>query len=519
MKNSRIKNLISSHGWLGVIFSVVLFLVFWAGSISFFRYEIQQWAELPHHGITQEGKNMPVVEVIEKVIKDYPFDRKEHLNVVMPSSERPYYRLGIDLIESEAKQRQIPLKPGQHSIRINVNPKTGEMVGYADQFKLARFIYLLHRNLDLSRIGTYFVGFVTLFFLFALFSGIFIHAKKIIRLFFAYRIEKLRTQLLDFHNVVGVISFPFTLMYAISGLILNIIIVYQIGLLLTVYQGDTKAMFKDAGFSQVEQPEYANKPLEMSGITQILEKTHAEYGPVRSLLFFNYGDENAVMLVRGNIVNSFAHNYQIYYRVEDGEILDEVGLENKNSFKRGVDVIVSLHFGNFAGLDLRIIYFILGIAVAAMMVVGNVLWVNKRANNKNVSSRTTQFVSNMTIGSCIGFIAATAIAFLLERVLPPELVSRSLLVKQGFWVLFFMTAFGAYFVPNKKRFIAYGLILTAIITLTTFIIDWWFFHGQIVSLWQAGYQSVAGVNLSLGLTSILFICIATKLINEKVVTD
>lgn len=519
MKNNRIKNLISSHGWLGVIFSAVLFLVFWAGSISFFRYEIQQWAELPHHVVSQDGENIPVLEIIEEKIKEYPFDRKEHLSVVMPNSERPYYSLGIDLIESEAKKQKIQLKPGQHSIRIKVDPKTGETVGDADRFTMARFIYLLHRNLDLSRIGTYFVGLVTLFFLFALFSGLYIHAKKIIRLFFAYRVEKLRTQLLDFHNVVGVISFPFTLMYAISGLILNILIVYQIGLLLAVYQGDTKAMFKDAGFSQIEQPKYANKPMDMSVVTQILEKTRSEYGPIRFLRFHNYGDENAVMNVRGDVANSFANNYQVYYRVKDGEVLDEVGVNNKNSFRRGVNVITSLHFGDFAGFDLRIIYFILGIAVAAMMIVGNVLWVNKRANNKNVSSRATQFVSNMTIGSCIGFIAATAIAFLLERVLPAELFSRSLLVKQGFWLLFFVTAFSAYFISNKKNYIAYGLILTAIIALATVAADWWLFSEEIVHLWNSSHKSVAGVSLSLGLTSVLFVSIAIKLINKRTVSN
>ena len=92
-KNRAIKNLIDSHGWLGVIFSVVLFLVFWTGAISLFRAEIQQWAETPHYQVDTSAEDLPLMEVIDKTVRQYPFDREKRLTVVLPNETRNYHAI------------------------------------------------------------------------------------------------------------------------------------------------------------------------------------------------------------------------------------------------------------------------------------------------------------------------------------------------------------------------------------------------------------------------------------------
>ena len=54
------------------------------------------------------------------------------------------------------------------------------------------------------------------------------------------------------------------------------------------------------------------------------------------------------------------------------------------AFADGSRFLYALHFGHFAGVDLRILYFLLGLAVCAMIVVGNMLWLNKYSKKKTM---------------------------------------------------------------------------------------------------------------------------------------
>ena len=78
-------------------------------------------------------------------------------------------------------------------------------MGNVDDFFLADFMYRLHYSLNLP-LGNYLIGFVTLAFLYIIFSGVLIHAKDMVRGFFRYRAKGRASQLLDIHNVIGVIS-------------------------------------------------------------------------------------------------------------------------------------------------------------------------------------------------------------------------------------------------------------------------------------------------------------------------
>ena len=96
-----------------------------------------------------------------------------------------------------------------------VDPRSAKVMGNVDDFFLADFMYRLHYSLNLP-LGNYLIGFVTLAFLYIIFSGVLIHAKDFVKGFFRYRSEgRLRSQLLDMHNVL--ISLP-TLMLAVTGL-------------------------------------------------------------------------------------------------------------------------------------------------------------------------------------------------------------------------------------------------------------------------------------------------------------
>lgn len=507
-KNNSVKNLISAHGWLGVTISVVLFLAFWAGAISLFRAEVQQWSQLPHHPVDTSAENKPLMLVVDELLQNYSLNTEEHLTIIQPDADNPYYSVYVDMLPEENAAKDAPERVAE----LLVDPKTGEIVGDLDQFYLGEFIYVLHYSLSMGAVGLYLVGFVTLVFLFAILSGIYIHAKKIIPHFFSYRIRKQRTQLLDFHTLTGVMTLPFSVMYALSGLVFNLIIVYQAAFLFLVYDGDQNALLTDVGFAAFVTPVQTGEALDMTKAESIIAEAESDYGPASVTRFYNYGDTSAVLEMRGEKPGGLSQRYDIFYRVQDGVLIQASGIEGTNAFRKGSEVLAALHFADFAGVDLRMIYFILALAFAALIVIGNVLWVEKRKTQQQGSIRVTRFVGNMTVGACGGLITATAFAFFAERVMPANIEGRAENLSILFFTVTLVVLLGAYWVESKKIFIAHLLWITAGMLLLTVAADWFLFGDVMAELWSNGTRAVHAVELALVVVSAVFLWIAKNLL-------
>lgn len=504
-QNSGIKNLIEAHSWLGVIISVALFIIFWAGSIILFIPELQSWAETPAHPVQRSAPDMPLESVVEDVVAQYPLNREEHLTILLANEQRPYHQFYIDLQAEEGRQGP------EQVAEVKVDPKTGEVVGSLEQFHLMDFLYQLHFDLRLPG-GTWLVGLVTLIFLVLLFTGIYIHARKLFRNFFLYRRYSRRNKLLDIHNVMGVMSLPFTLMYALTGLIFNLVIIFQIAFAVFLYQGDQEALLADAGYTSVRQ-ELSGRTLDMSIAYELLARLENDYGyPVEMLRFYNYGDDNAVIQVSGRRPGHFSQGFERYIRLRDAALLDSSLPGENNALRKGVDVLAALHFGDFAGLDLRMLYFLLGLGVCGMIVAGNLLWIDKRALQQNVTPRAISLVGNMTLGGCAATLVATAAAFLAERTLPLGLdAARGDWVGRLFGFAWLLSALPALVIGDKRRYLRISLYMSAVLMGLTIAADWLLYGDAMGHLWHLGYYSIVGVEIGLLLIIALCLWIAWRL--------
>ncbi|MBE7215835.1 PepSY domain-containing protein [Shewanella benthica] len=508
MNKQFLKHLTQAHSWLGLTISGLLFIVFFMGSISLFRSEIYLWSVLPHHTPAQ-GEVLSPSEIMKLAIKDRPFNAKEHLTLVSPTAEMPFYKVYVDIILPEDATTDIDY------VSLLMDPVSGEIVAHVDDFYLADFIYQLHYNLNIPN-GGYIIGFVTLFFFFALVSGIFIHARKLFRQFFLYRTnEGKRDQLLTMHNVIGVMTLPFTLMYAITGLIFNLVIIYQIAFALVLYKGDQQALLVDAGYTQ-QMPEWLDKPLDTSAEVDTLVAQYVEsFGqPPRVLRAYNYGDTSALLHMIGNESGKFVSPVEQVFALDDGETLFSTTPESPNSMTTGRIVLSTLHFGDYAGMDLRLIYLLLGMGVCVLIVSGNLVWVEKRMQQRKSSPKSIALVNSMTLGSTMGVILATAMAFLFERILPLGVAGRDESMMASFVASLGLYLVLAWFVSDKRKLLFISLIATACILLTTILADWVLFHEQIVMALNAGFLAVAGVQIGLAITVILFVTVAFSLFNK-----
>jgi len=501
MDKQFLKRITDAHSWLGLIISGLLFIIFFAGSIALFRDEINQWSFQPHYEVAQ-GEKLALSEVMEKAISGRKFDAKEHLTIITPSENLPYYTIYADVEHEEGDKDYVS---------FFMDPVSGKEVATPDDYFLATFIYALHVNLNIPY-GKYIIGFVTLFFFFALISGIFIHARKVFSNFFKYRAEKnARSQLLDMHNIVGVMSLPFTIMYAISGLIFNLVIIYQIAFAVVLYQGDQQALLDDAGYQAIE-PQWVDKSWENPNIDQIYKATTDKYNTEAKMIrMYNYGDESAVMHMFGQVKDDFAQEYEIAYNLVDDSPLLIKDSANPNTLVQGLHVISRLHFGNYAGFDLRIIYFILGIGVCGLIITGNMLWLEKRARQRNQSGKTLKFVTNFTLLSTGGVVLATSFAFLAERLLPITFPQREDYMVYSFIVSLAIVAISLFFNHNKKLFLSLLLRSSGVILFLVLVLDWVMFGSKGLIFWQQGIKNIIGTEIGILLMAALFYYCGYKL--------
>jgi len=501
MKKSFLKNLTEAHSWIGLVISGLLFVVFFAGSISLFRGEIHQWSMQPHFEVSNQER-LPLSSIMDRAIEDTDFDAKEHLTIVMPSKHNPYYYAYIDVHH----------EPGEEEfVGVVIDPVSGDKIADHHDFTLAEFIYDLHINLNIPA-GSYVIGFVALFFFFALISGIFIHARKLINNFFKYRSEdKPRSKLLDMHNVVGVMSLPYTIMYAISGLIFNLVIIYQIAFALVLYKGDQQALLDDAGYKLVA-PEWKDKTWQQANIETLYQRTIDKYEtPPRLVRVYNYGDESAVLHFFGAEASSLTKSYEVTYNLKDDSVLFSKDADNPNNLVTGLYVISKLHFGDFAGFDLRILYFILGIGVCGLIVTGNLLWIEKRSRQRKKSPKTLAFVNNFTLWSTGGVVIATAIAFLADRLMPATLIGRSEYMVWSFVATLLLVAVLLMFNHSKKLFLGWLLQGAGLIIGMVILCDWILFNEQIIQLSSQGITTIIGTEIGLAIMMLLLIWSGRKL--------
>ena len=504
MKAQTLRSALDGHGWVGIFISVPLFIVFWAGSLTLFYPELKAWAELPQYPIDGTQAVLPLNQVLPTTLAKYPVDTSERMFVVLPDEGQPWYQFYLP---------QLPDVDGvvPPMLELLVSPVTGEVVTDAEQFHFADFLYKLHIDLHLPA-GDYIVGVVTLLFMVIIFTGVVVQLKKLFANFFLYRPDKTkRYQLTDIHNVIGVISLPYSFIFALTGLMFNLGILTQIVTLTLVYEGDRQRMFADAGFARViEKP--TGKAYAMPDLDQLIAQWQQQQNAhAHSLRITNYGDQSALIRLIGQHNENFAQRIDMTYRVRDGEFPADINPTERNAFADGTRYLYALHFGHFAGVDLRIVYFLLGLGVCAVIVVGNMLWLNKRAKNRATSNRIKGLLRATTLGGCVGVVAATCMGFLLERTLSPDWINRSQVIEIVFALMLFFTMALAFIASNDKRFVVLGMLASGALLMLTVIWDALVFGTEIAKLTVTGFAEVLAVSTGFALTALLLFLVALRL--------
>ena len=422
--SNRIYNILfHTHTISGIIISVALYVIFFAGSFSFFRDEIVSWE-----------RNEPLAQgwMLGEMDFDQVMDTlgKEKPRLGSTIAFNQYYdeqRLSVTVtppVDEQAKQGE---RRGRRGNFIYLNTQDFKTYDYQSSYSLGEFLYRLHFFAQLNffgRSGYLLAGLVAFFFLFAVITGVIVHWKKIISNFYVFRPNNsLKNLWTDAHTALGILGLPYQFMFALTGVYIIIgLTIMSPAIISYVYNGDQGKAYDDFGFNPPKF-EAAGNPLDtgfsINEYRDLAKQKWPEFVMNRATIF-NFGDENMHVLFEGksSFESKFASLGNVIYKVSTGEIVQEKNPMEGVSYLDGARaVIVRLHFGDYGGIAVKLVYFGLGILTCFVIISGVMIWLVAR-DKKHVSPAKRKFNAWLVwiyLAGCLSMYPVTALTFLMVK--------------------------------------------------------------------------------------------------------
>ena len=478
MEKSALKHLTIAHSWLGLIISAVLYIVFLAGSFSFFVNDLAQWELGAHYPSQQNEFFISPQQLLDNNLLDKKIDANERVWLRLATNTVPIYDLMYSYLDEQGES-QSP-DPMMHAV-------TGEYIYNFEDMSIGRFFRQLHINLFIPEIGSYLVGLVTLFFLVVLISGILIHWRKLFSNFFQFRLNRSRDKKLDSHNIIGVMSLPFHLLFAITGVIFNLAIIVNATTTYSLFDGDEEAFQQVRFYTPPSELNDNKRPsgnyMDMNQISALIIKSQQDIRnyTVTILEIDHWQHDNASITFWGHVAGDFAKETMIQYRMKDGKVLYK-NTQLTNSHHDGVYVMDKLHYGDFGGLPLKLIFFLLGLGTCYVIISGNLLWIEKQQKSRQHSTSGLKLVKNLSSAVFAGSLIATAICFIVTRLLPISITDKADILSLVFYITLLVCLFYTYLISSSQQALTQLLKFAALCFILVPIIDWYLLSDGIIAM-------------------------------------
>lgn len=429
MKDSFFRSMTWLHTWVGLLVCWILLVVFFAGSMSYFRHEISLWTKpelhsgtFQHYQANELGKQL----ASGQTFLNEQTDNARDWRIYLPTERRPYLSYGWQN-QPQAGQRRGELH------ELIVKPNSEEMISEVRESKGGNFFYRLHFDLHYipAKFARWIVGFCTMFMLVALISGIVIH-KRIFKDFFSFRPNKGSRSWLDAHNVSSVMALPYHLMITYTGLI-TLMFMYIPWAVVTNYDGDNRSFRAELNPSRI-QTKPSGQDAKLISVASLLPQVRRYWGdaPIKRVVISAPHDSNSrISFYRNNGQRVTDKRTQMVFSGVTGELIS-MSPKEESATHATYDTLMSLHTARFAGYFLRGFFFICGLMGCAMIATGALLWAVKirQKQQKQISKGKTasvglRLVEGLNLTFIAGLPLATSVFFYANRMLPLELQARA----------------------------------------------------------------------------------------------
>lgn len=403
MKSSTLRTFTTVHTWTGVAAGFFLFIAFYTGALLVFYGAIDTWQSPPWRATTA-AQTTPQ-QLAERFAATHP-EQRGYFGIVVPSPG--------------AAQASYVYWPSADGARFATADNLESTLDTLPENRFSNFLLSLHDSLGIPVAGLYFMGIISVLYGLALVSGFIIRLPRITRELFALRRGRnLKRMWQDAHNVIGLMSLPFHVMFALTGALLCLFAVMLMALNTLAFDGHLTSAFGQA-LATAPALEASGQSAPMQPLPKLIQRAHGvalEHGVTTFrpdyIEFRNYGDANAVVVVRGLSQSTLGTFGTVAMDGNTGQVLDVHVGDTYDVNGMSYAALFGLHFGFFGGTPVKWLYFVLGLAGAFLFYSGNLLWIeSRRKRRKAEQPARTLWMARATVGVCIGSCLGISAAFL-----------------------------------------------------------------------------------------------------------
>ncbi len=415
--SQTLRNFTTLHTWVGLVAGLALFVAFYAGAITVFHHDLPAWQAAQAEASPQSLDDAQ--QLLDGVLARHP-EARNHLGMTFPGAEMPQalaYWQDAGGGWRYAWSGQLEGSP--------TPPQAG----------LAELINELHYSLGLPVAGIQLMGLVSLLYGVAILSGLVIHLPRLFKDLFALRPGRNTKQLWqDAHNLVGVLSLPFHLLFAVTGALLCLLSL-QLAVLNPLVFDNRLMEALPAALDTAPVRASAGTPA-TSGSLAMWHDRAAEVAAEQGITSFepaylklaNAGDANAIVEITGESPRALGPLGAVALDANTGEVLASQLPGRRDANHATLTAAYVLHFGEYGNALVPWLYFLLGLGGSFLFYSGNLLWIESRRKRRQVQQGRAQVnMARATVGVCIGLCVAVSAAFVAAQVFEayaPELADR-----------------------------------------------------------------------------------------------
>lgn len=382
-KESLFKYIMSvSHLWLGLLSSIVVFIVCFSGAMYSFKTQI---AELLNYEVVfNQTINTEKWVQPDALQEDFSKQQLQIKSIVYPASFERNILVAYHHLEED------------YDGHFYLHPETGERVGSSNRSIGAFFDLMksIHKNLLLGKVGNHIVGVSILIFVVLLLSGIvlwFPKNKKQWKQGFTVKWSaKLPRIIYDLHNTLGFYTFLLLLFISITGLYVSYAwvksaVVVSLGGQ-PVLNASNASEMKDelsnvfASFLEesIENQEEKKKEAEVSLNTLLKDANdRLPYKGITSIEIPTEENPNyqITKIKQEGIFSAVVPDHVKYGK--DGIYKKTILFSDQSLADQFMEVSLPLHTGEILGVTGILLYFIVTMIACSMPITGILIWVRK----------------------------------------------------------------------------------------------------------------------------------------------
>lgn len=357
-----VKRNLSAHSVIGLVVGALMYLICLTGTIAVLAFEFERWeqpevAEFRHYDDAVLQRALASFLQRADEVADTVF-------IVLPSAEVPRMHVADE-------DHEWYLEP-DGSLGPAVHPPWTEMLRD------------LHISLHLpTSVGIIVVSALGVMLLALTVSGLLAHPRLFKDAFRLRTGGSKRLEAADLHNRLSVWGLPFHLMIALTGALFGLLGPLALVAATAYYGGDEEALVADVYGADlvIDAPQ---QPLQIGAALAHLRALAPDAEPI-FLMIQQPGTRGQFLEVAARLPGRLIFS-EIYQYGSDGSYLGQQGFSDGMAGRQAIYSIYRLHFGQFGGAAVKVLYVLLGLALTVVSASGVNIWLARRGGRDRINA-------------------------------------------------------------------------------------------------------------------------------------